>query len=104
MKRVIAVAALVVSSISVAAAKSYEIVLTSPTMAGAVELKPGSYKLKVEGNNATFTNVENGKSVTAPVKVETGDQKFDQTRLETTDNKLHEIDLGGSHTKIEFGL
>src|SRR5690349_11538561 len=104
MKTLLLVAALCVFMISSAAAKSYDIVLTSPTVAGNVALKAGEYRLKVEGNTATFTNVENGKTFTAPVKVETSDQKFDQTRLQSTkegeQDKLQEIDLSGSHTKL----
>jgi hypothetical protein len=106
MKKLFLVAALAVCSLSIAAAKSYDILLTSPTMAGSVELKAGEYRLKIDGANAVFTNVESSKSFTTPVKVENADQKFDQTKVQTTkdgnEDRLQEIDLGGSHTKLGF--
>ena len=53
---------------SIASAKSYDIVLSAPAKAGAVQLSAGEYSLKVQGSNAVFTNVDTGKSFTAPVK------------------------------------
>jgi len=92
--------------LTLANAKSYEIILSSPTKAGNVQLKPGQYRLKVEGSNATFTNLETSKSVTTPVKVENGDTKFDTTKVQSSKDgdteKLQEIDLGGSKTKLGF--
>ena len=86
--------------------KSYSITLSAPATAGSVQLKAGQYKLKVEGDNAVFTNVENDKSFTTPVKVQSVDQKFDETRVQTVkegeSDKIHEIDLGGSKTKLDF--
>lgn len=106
MKKIVAIGALALSSLTLLNAKTYDIVITSPTKAGAVQLKPGQYKLKVEGSNATFTNQDTSKSVTTPVKVETGDKKFDDTKVQSTKDgdvdKLEEIDLGGSKTKLGF--
>jgi len=52
-KSLIIVGALCLSS--VAFAKSYDIVLNNPSRAGATELKPGEYKLKVEGSQVIFS-------------------------------------------------
>ncbi len=106
MKKFVAIAALAVSTLVVASAKSYNVYLSNATKAGAVELKPGDYKIKVEGSNVVFTDTNSQKSYTMPAKIETTEQKFDQTRVETTKqgdaDVLQEIDLGGSNTKLEF--
>lgn len=106
MKKLFAIGVLTLASLSLLSAKTYEIILTAPTKAGSVQLKPGQYKLKVEGNNATFIDQNSSKSFTTPVKVETGDKKFDDTKVQSTKDgntdKLEEIDLGGSKTKLGF--
>ena len=106
MKKFLVVAGLALSSLTVLSAKTYEIVLSSKTKAGSVELQPGQYRLKVEGANAIFTDTEKGKSYITPVKVETSDKKFDDTRVQSVKDgdteKIQEIDLGGSKTKLGF--
>jgi len=106
MKKMFLTAVLVVSALTIANAKTYDIVVSNTTKAGSVQLKPGEYKLKVEGSNATFISVDSSQSFTTPVKVENVTEKFDQTKMETTkdgdQDRLQEIDLGGSHTKLGF--
>jgi hypothetical protein len=106
MKKFLVVAALALSSLTVVSAKTYEITLSGPTKAGNVQLKPGQYKLKVEGANAIFTEINSSKSFTTPVKVETTEKKFEDTKVQTTKDgnvdKIEEIDLGGSKTKLGF--
>jgi hypothetical protein len=76
-------------------------------MAGNTELKPGAYKLKVEGTQAVFTDAQSSRTWTAPVKIENNGKKFDQTVVESSTqgnmDNIHAIDLGGSTTKLEFG-
>ena len=100
------VGALTLSSLGIASAKSFDVILGAPAMAGSTELKAGEYKLKVEGTQATFTEVESSKSITVPVKIENADHKFGQTSVETsnqngTDN-IQSIGLAGSNTKLEI--
>jgi len=106
MRKFLVVAALAVSSLTIVNAKTYEIILSGPTKAGNVELKAGQYKLKVDGANAIFTDINTAKSFTTPVKVQTGEKKFDDTKVQTTKDgnldKIEEIDLGGSKTKLGF--
>jgi hypothetical protein len=106
-KSLLIVGALGMASLGIASAKSYDITLSGPAMAGATELKPGAYKVKVEGSQAVFTDVQSSKTWTAAVKVENGDRKFDTTTVESTNQgemaHINAIDLGGSNTKIEFG-
>jgi hypothetical protein len=105
VKSFLIVGALSLASFAVASAKSYDIVLSGPTMAGATQLQPGEYKLKVENNQATFTD-QNQKSFTAAVKVENAGQKFQETQVETSHqgdmDHISAIDLAGSTTKLNF--
>jgi hypothetical protein len=107
-KKALFVSALLALSALCFAAKSYDVILTSPTKAGSAELKPGQYRLKVDGANAVFTSSQNLKTFTAPVKVQTGEKKFGTTRVDTTNENgtrvIKEIDLGGTNTTLEFGL
>jgi hypothetical protein len=106
-KSLLIVGALGMASLGIASAKSYDITLSGPAMAGNTELKPGAYKVKVEGSQAVFTDVQSSKTWTAPVKVENSDRKFDATTVESTNQgdmaHINAIDLAGSNTKLEFG-
>ena len=106
MKKLILAGVLSLASLTIVSAKSYEIVLSSPTKVGTVQLKPGQYTLKVQGSNAVFTEVETSKSFTTPVKVENGNTKFDETKIQSSKqgdtDQIQEIDLGGSKTKLGF--
>jgi hypothetical protein len=106
MKKLALVGVLALSCLSIASAKTYELTLAGPTKAGKVELKPGMYRLKIDGSNAVFTLVDNDKTFTVPVKVETTDTKFEQTRVDATKDNgtdvIQDIELGGTKTKVEF--
>ena len=92
---------------SIASAKSYDIVLSGPAKAGAIQLSAGEYSLKVQGSNAVFTNMDTGKSVTAPVKVQTASKKFENTAVDTEKqngaDEIKSIELGGSNTQLQLG-
>lgn len=106
-KSLLIVGALTLASLGIASAKSYDITLNAPAMAGATELKPGEYKLKLDGSQAVITGQQNAKSVTVPVKVENSGKKFDYTSVESTNqggmDTIQAIDLGGSNTRITLG-
>ena len=96
-----------VVGLSLASAKSYEISVDSVSKVGDVQLKPGLYKVAVDGTRAKFTNENSGKSFETNVTVESnGKAKFDTTALETEQlngvNTVQEIDLGGTPTKLKF--
>ena len=107
LRNLILSGALAIASLSVVSAKSHDIVITEVTQAGDLQLKPGEYKLKLDGNNAVFTNVETGKSFTTAVKVQHSGTKHDATAVDSTSadggNKVQSIELGGSDTVLEFG-
>src|SRR5262245_59218432 len=97
---------LAVASLSVVSAKSHDITLTEVTQAGNQQLKPGEYKVKLDGSNAVFTNVETGKSFTVPVTVQHDGKKHDTTAIDSSNagggNKVQAIELGGSDTVLQF--
>jgi len=99
--------ALAVSSLTIANAKTYDIVLSSPATAGKVQLKAGEYRVKVEGNSAVFTSVDSAKKFTAPVKVQNTGKKFSETAVDTSTkggtDHIQSIELGGSTTQLDFG-
>ncbi len=94
------------SSLCFAGQKSYDVIFSAPATVGSVKLAAGEYKVKVDGANAVFTDSKSFKSVTAPVKVETGTKKFQFTAVDATKDsgvdKINAIELGGSTTKLEF--
>ncbi|HTW64987.1 MAG TPA: hypothetical protein VME17_10245 [Bryobacteraceae bacterium] len=106
-KSLLIVSALALSSLGIASAKSYDVTLLAPAMAGTNELKPGVYKVKIEGSQAVFTDVQDGKSVRVPVKVENNPKKFGYTELETANQNgmdtIRAIELGDSNTRITLG-
>ena len=106
MKKLFVVGLLSLASLAILSAKTYTITVSNPTKVGSVQLKAGQYKLKVEGSNAIFTDVNNQKSITTPVKVEEGDKKANSTRVQSTKDgeteRIQEIDLEGSTTKLSF--
>jgi hypothetical protein len=101
------VGALTLSSLGIASAKSFDIILGAPAMAGNAALKAGEYKLRIDGTQAIFTDAQGLKSITVPVKIENADHKFGQTSVETSNqngmDNIQAIDLAGSNTKLEFG-
>lgn len=106
-KSILLTGVLALVSLPLLSAKTYDIILSAPSQAGPLQLPAGEYKVKLEGTNAIFTNVDNGKKFTAPVKLETAPAKFDETAVESTTQNgtahIKAIELGGSNTQVEFG-
>lgn len=86
------------------AASSYHFSIFEPSLVAGQELKPGDYKLELNGDKAV---IKAGKqTVETAVKVENGNEKFSETsvRYATANGKMTvtEIRLGGTHTKLVF--
>jgi hypothetical protein len=104
MKKLILAFTSIALAIASAAAPSYRIKLFQPSVIAGTELKPGEYKIELEGEKAVL---KSGKNVVeTKVKVETADQKFAATtvRYSNGDGKYHvqEIRLGGTNKKLIF--
>jgi hypothetical protein len=95
-----AVAALTVAS----AAQNYKITLFQESMVAGSTLKPGDYKLVVDGEKVVISKGKETVETTA--KLETNQDKFSSTsvRYENGDGKyrVKEIRLGGTNTKLVF--
>ncbi|MCC7234054.1 MAG: hypothetical protein IT163_02045 [Bryobacterales bacterium] len=89
-----------------AAAESYKVTLFQESVISGTTLKPGDYKVMVDGNTATIAAGKH--KVEAPVTVENADSKFSATsvRYQTADGKyrVKEIRLGGTSTKLVFAV
>jgi len=105
MKKVLSITAFALFSLTMLSAKTYDITLVAPTKAGSVQLKPSHYSFRVDGSTVTFKD-ESSKTYSTPVKIETGDKKYDETKVQATKDgdtdRLEDIELGGSKTKLGF--
>ncbi len=100
------IAAIVVVAGSAYADQSYRITLSSASKIGSTDLKPGEYKLVVDGAKVRFTELNSGKMVEVEAKVQEVDTKTDHTAIHSTHvdgvDKISEIRIGGSKTRIAF--
>jgi hypothetical protein len=92
-------------SVSLASAKSYTINLSDPCQAGAAQLKPGQYTVKLEGEKVVLID-KNGRTMETTAKVETADRKFEQTAVSISradgTSRIQWITLGGSKSRVVF--
>ena len=103
MKKII-LGGLTFSLALVAASNVFHVTFDSDAWIGASEVKPGSYKVQIEGDKAVLTS---GKRVIeAPAKLESGDHKFQANGVVTitVDDKrtVQEIQIGGTNERIVF--
>ena len=83
---------------TVPGAHSYTITLAQATTLQGTQLTPGDYRLTVSPAKVTLAN---GKvNIDVQAKVETTDKKFDDTSIRYSGDKLAEIRLGGTKTRI----
>jgi hypothetical protein len=91
--------------LAVASAKTYTVTLYQAAKLGSMELKPGEYRVEVVDQKAVFRNgTVHGE---APVKVETGDTRFNSTSVRLVGDgtpQINEIRIGGTKTLLKFGL
>ncbi len=92
-------------AMAIAAASSFRVTLFEKAAVAGTELKPGDYKVDLNGETARFT-LGNKMMVEARVKVETDSNKFDKTsvRYANAGGKytVQEIRLGGTSTRLVF--
>ncbi len=96
-KYVFAFATLALAAAS--AAEKHTVQFFQPTVIGGQELKPGEYRLTVDGNKLT---IKDGKRVIeSDIKVETSASKNAATTVRyTMDKQVTEIRLAGGSTKL----
>jgi len=107
VKSLLMVVVLAASTVTLASAKTWNISVDNPAMAGSVMLPAGHYNVKVNGATATFRNQDTNKVYTAPVKVQNAEKKYSETAVESTAKGgtqiIQNIQLGGTTEEIEFG-
>ena len=98
------VLAFAILGLAVASAESYRVTLSQPSTVKGKQLKAGEYRLNLE--NSKLTIVNSSQSVEVPVKVQTGETKFDGTSIRYTGTgdkvSIKEIRLGGTKTTLLF--
>jgi len=106
MKKTVFLTGILAVSSLFAFSKTYEITLANASKAGNIQLKAGQYRVKLDGGQAVFTNVDSSKQYTVPVKVENATKKFNETKVDANKDgnvdNLKDIQLGGSTTQIDF--
>ncbi|HEU0119861.1 MAG TPA: hypothetical protein VFQ91_04990 [Bryobacteraceae bacterium] len=101
MKKMIVCLAAAVSLVW-AGAINAKVTLFQPSTLNGVELKPGDYRIQVDGEKLTM---QSGKTkAEAAVKSEQGEQKFGSTSIRYQNGegkmKITEIRIGGTNTKL----
>ncbi|HLH43767.1 MAG TPA: hypothetical protein VKV74_12310 [Bryobacteraceae bacterium] len=82
------------------AASSYKLTLTDPAWVGDTQLKPGEYKVEMQGDMAVFKGEK--QTVQAAAVEEKGEKKFPYTSFESMDSKIQEIHVGGTNLTIKL--
>jgi len=92
-------------SVALLSAKTYSFSTLHPATAGSVQLKPGDYKVKMDGSQVVLT-CNDGKQIEITARVETGDRKYDETSVLTAtvdgSNRIVSIKIGGTRTMLVF--
>ena len=104
MKFVQGIALFVSLALAVNACSSYNVTISKPFVVAGKEMKPGDYRVEVNGDKAMIKS--GSQSVEATVKVENGDQKFSRTAVRY-DNasgayRLDQIQIGGTKNTLVF--
>jgi hypothetical protein len=105
MKKFLIMFATLAIAVASAAEKTYHVTLNEPASVNGTQLKPGEYKVQMEGDKAIL---KLGKTVIeAPARIQTADHKYDTTSVNISNASsqptLTEIHVGGTTTRIVFG-
>ena len=83
---------------------TYKVTLLQPSVVKGNVLKAGAYRLNLTVDKVTIVNAK--QSVEVPVKVETAEQKFDNTAVRYSEQNgkatISEIRIGGTKTRLVF--
>lgn len=77
---------------------SYNVTFSQNTVVAGTQLAPGDYRLTVAADKVTL--VKGKVNVEVPAKIETTEKKFDETSIRYAGEKLSEIRVGGTKTRI----
>jgi hypothetical protein len=103
VKLLVGIAAISVA-LAAAGGSRFTVTIGEQAEIGAQSVKPGEYRVEVEGNKATLKSA--GTSVETGVRVVEGDAKFPRTavRYNLVEGKyrLEQIQIGGTKTTLIF--
>jgi hypothetical protein len=84
-----------------AASNGYHVQIYQDLVVEGKSIKAGDYTIEMQNNIAV---IKQGKeTIEVPAHMEAATNKFANTEMEYLGNKLQEIHVGGSRTKIVFG-
>ena len=87
--------------IATAGSNNYHVQISQDSVVNGKSIKAGDYRLEMQNNMAV---IKQGKqTIEVPAHAESVANKFASTEIEYRDNKIQEIRVGGSRTKIVFG-
>ena len=102
LKRIVMFGLLVVA---LASAKTYSFTIFDRAQAGTAQLKPGEYRLKLDGAQVALIDMD-GRPIDVVATVEQSGVKFDQTSVTTTDadgiHRILSIQLHGTNNRVVF--
>jgi hypothetical protein len=78
----------------------FKFVVSSPITVAGAKLKPGEYKVDVEGSEASFKL--DGKIVKVPATLQTDTRAFKETTIESSDSSVRAIHIGGTVMSVLF--
>ena len=82
------------------AASHYDVKFFDSVTINGAKVPAGMYRIEVNGSTAV---IKNGKNVAeVPVKVENSEKKYDSNALEMDGDRVAEIRIGGTHTRLVF--
>jgi hypothetical protein len=88
--------------------KTYTISVSSMAKVGHTEIGPGQYKLRADPGDpkVQFTDVRTGSQIELEAKVEITEERYDHTSIHfdrsNEVNRIIEIRLGGTKTRVDF--
>jgi hypothetical protein len=86
--------------------QSFQITLSSASKIAGSQFQAGEYRVLVDAPKIVLTETRSGKSVELEAKVETMDEKFENTEIHSTIvdgiSQINEIRFGGSKIRIAF--
>ena len=98
------VVSIALAGLAIASAAQHRVTLFEESVVNGTTLKPGDYKLVIDGAKATLSRGK--QSVEAPVSVQKGDSKYASTSVRYSSGsgapRVEEIRVGGTGTRVVF--
>jgi hypothetical protein len=83
---------------AMAASNTHKVDIYQDSTINGQQLKAGTYKVQLENNMAVLKH--GNDTIQAPAREETAPTKFASNEVVYTNNRIQEIDFGGTHTKL----